>query len=100
MIMNPVTAGGPKPSIRLLSGATPSFMANRNCSSMASQKAAMARPETLSTRTTWSQNELRRSAEITPSGMPSAIDSVMATRVSSRVAGRRCARSSEIGRWV
>ena len=90
MSRKPVIGVGPKPSMRPLSGAVPSFMANRNCSSMASQKAAMARPETLSTRTTWSHSELRFSADTTPSGMPTAIDRMMATRVSSSVAGRRC----------
>ena len=89
MIMSPVTGVGPNPSIRLLSGATPSFIEKRNCSSNASQNAARASPETLITRRTWSNSELRLSADITPSGMPSAIDSVMAVRVSSRVAGRR-----------
>ena len=75
MIMNPVTGGGGKPSMRPLSGATPSFIAKKSCSSSASQNAAMASPETVITRRTWSSSELRLSADITPSGMPSATDS-------------------------
>ena len=78
----------------------PSFIAKRNCSRIASQNAAMASPETVTTRRMWSSSELRYSAESTPSGMPSATDSVIAARVSSRVAGRRVHRSSAIGRWL
>ena len=100
MIISPVTGVGPNPSMRALSGATPSFIAKKNCSSSASQNAAMASPETLITRRMWSSSELRFSADMTPSGMPSATDSVIAVRVSSRVAGRRVHRSSDIGRWL
>ena len=67
---------------------------------MPSQKLAMARPETVSTRSAWSSTELRQSAEITPSGIPTTTEKTMATSVSSMVAARRLARSSAIGRVV
>ena len=67
---------------------------------MPSQKLAMARPETVITRRTWSRAELRHSAQTTPSGMPTVTENTMATRVSSMVAGRRLARSSTMGRVV
>ena len=67
---------------------------------MASQKLAMASPETVMIRSTWSRAELRSSAEITPSGMPIRAETNTATKVNSRVAGSRLAKSSEIGRSV
>ncbi len=67
---------------------------------MPSQKLAMARPDTVTTRRAWSSSELRQSAESTPSGMPTTTETTMATTVSSMVAGRRCARSAAIERRV
>ena len=67
---------------------------------MASQKAAMARPETVNTRSAWSSQEFRRAAARTPRGMPTTAESRMLTKASSSVAGNRATRSSAIGRCV
>ena len=67
---------------------------------MPSQKLAIARPETVITRSAWSSTELRQSAETTPRGIPTTTESAIATRVSSMVAASRLARSSAMGRVV
>ena len=67
---------------------------------MPSQKLAMARPDTVTTRSAWSRSEFRQTAQSTPRGIPTTTDTTMATRVSSMVAGSRAARSSAIGRVV
>ena len=50
--MKPVISSGPKPAMRPLSGATDQCIEKRNWSSIASQKLATARPETVRTRST------------------------------------------------
>ena len=99
-IMNPVIGVGPKPSMRPLSGATPSFMENSNCSSIASQNAAMARPATLTTRTDVVQQRIalqRRHHAERHAERDRQRDRGQGEFQGGRQARRR---SSDIGRWL
>ena len=91
---------GRKARTRPFSGVQPRRMANRSWSMMPSQKLAMARPDTVTTRSAWSRSgvapERREHAE--RDAHEDGDDH--ATSVSSIVAGSRAARSSAIGRVV
>ena len=56
---------------------------------MANQKAAIARPPTVTMRMMWSKAELCQTAASVPSGMPTRVANSSAKKVSSMVAGRR-----------
>ena len=78
----------------------PSSIANSHCSIRPSQNDAIASPDTVIRRTTWSKALLRRSAASTPSGMPATMVTSIDASVSSIVAGNRANRSSATGRVV
>src|SRR5690606_2942363 len=65
-----------------------------------SQKRGTETPATETVRLRWSTHEVRREAEMTPSGTPATTARARAVTTSSRVAGKNRARSSATGRPV
>ena len=65
-----------------------------------SQKTGVDTPMTEKTRATWSARRLRRTAARIPRGMPTVRQRTRLARVSSRVAGKKSARSRVTGRWL